>query len=224
MRKCPRWLLLSAAIALCAAGDSAQAQAAAQRIGGDIVAIDNAQMQLKSRTGEVISVKLSPTLNVSARSGADLSAIAPGAFVGTTAIPQPDGTLKATEVHIFPESMRGTGEGHRPYGVTPGGTMTNATVSSVTRGGAATAASTMTNATVANVGGAAGTRTMKLTYKGGEKTVAIPSDTPIVMVEPGDRSLLVAGAHVVVNAARQADGTLLSDRVTVGKGGLVPPL
>jgi len=82
----------------------------------------------------------------------------------------------------------------------------------------------MTNATVAGVGDAAGSRTMKLTYKGGEKTVVIPPGTPIVMVESGDRSLLVPGAHVVITATRQPDGALLADRVMVGKGGLVPPL
>jgi hypothetical protein len=219
-----RRIAILAASMLCIAWNPAHAQAQVQRIGGDIVSIDNAQMQVKSRAGEALTVKLAPTLTVSARSRADLSAVAPGAFLGTTAIPQPDGTLKATEVHVFPESMRGTGEGHRPYEFTPGGTMTNATVASVARPGSTSAGSTMTNATVAGVGDAAGTRTMKLTYKGGEKTVVIPPDTPIVMVEAGDRSLLVPGAHVVVTATRQPDGTLLTDRVMVGKGGLVPPL
>jgi hypothetical protein len=213
------WLAALGVATLCSAWGSAYAQA--QRIGGDVIAIDNGQLQMKSRAGETVAVKLAPTTSVSARSRADLATITPGAFVGTTAIPQPDGTLRATEVHIFPESMRGTGEGHRPYDSTPGGTMTNATVSSVARQGAG---STMTNATVSNVGGAAGSRTMKLTYKGGEKTVVIPVDTPIVTVEPGDRSLLVPGAHIVVTATKQADGTLMSDRVTVGKDGLVPPL
>ncbi len=218
-----RQIVMLAAAALFVACNPVRAQSQVQRIGGDIVAISDAQMQVKSRTGETINVKLAPTLSVSARSKADLSAVAPGAFLGTTAIPQPDGTLKATEVHVFPESMRGTGEGHRPYQFTPGGTMTNATVASVGRAGTA-GGSTMTNATVAGVGDAAGSRTMKLTYKGGEKTVVIAPGTPIVMVESGDRSLLVPGAHIVVTATRQPDGALLAERVMVGKGGLVPPL
>jgi hypothetical protein len=217
-------LTLLVAATLLTAWSSTQAQAQAQRIGGDIVAVDNAQMQMKSRAGEVVTVKLAPTLSVSARSQASLAMIAPGAFLGTTAIPQPDGTLKATEVHIFPESMRGTGEGHRPYDFTPGGTMTNATVSSVSRAGSTASGSTMTNATVAGVDESAGTRTMKLTYKGGEKTVVVPSGTPIVMVEAGDRSLLVPGAHIVITATRGPDGALTTDRIMVGTGGLVPPL
>jgi hypothetical protein len=217
-------LALLAAATLLTAWSSTQAQAQSQRIGGDIISVDNAQLQMKSRAGEAVTVKLAPTLNVSGRSQGSLAMITPGAFLGTTAIPQPDGTLKATEVHIFPESMRGTGEGYRPYESTPGGTMTNATVSSVGRAGSTASGSTMTNATVAGVGDSAGTRTMKLTYKGGEKTVVIPSGTPIVMVEAGDRSLLVPGAHIVITATRGPDGALTTDRIMVGKGGLAPPL
>jgi hypothetical protein len=211
--------------AVCAAATcvTAFAQATVQRISGDVVAVDGNTLQMKSRAGEAISVALAPNLNVVARSKASLSNITAGEFVGTTAVPQGDGTLKATEVHVFPESMRGTGEGHRPFDTTPGGTMTNATVATVSRGGTS-GGSTMTNATVAGVANSAGARTMKLTYKGGEQTVVVPADTPVVMVEAGDRSLLVPGAHVIVSASREPDGELTSDRISVGKNGLVPPI
>jgi len=201
---------------------TAYAQGTVQRIGGDIVAIDGNHLEMKSRAGETVNITLAAKVNVSARSKADLSSIAPGAFVGTTALPQGDGTLKATEVHVFPESMRGTGEGHRPMDSTSGSTMTNATVTTVNR--RPSTGSTMTNATVSNVADGGGARTMKLSYKGGEQTVVIPSGTPIVMIEPGDRGLLVPGAHVVVSATKQLDGTLVSDRISVGKNGLVPPI
>lgn len=201
---------------------TAHAQSTVQRVGGDIVAVDGNHLEMKTRAGETVNITLAANVAVSARSKADLSNIAPGAFVGTTAVPQGDGTLKATEVHVFPESMRGTGEGHRPFDTTPGGTMTNATVASVSR--RPSNGSTMTNATVANVADGGGARTMKLTYKGGEQTVVIPSGTPIVMIEPGDRSMLVPGAHVVVSETKQPDGTLVSDRISVGKNGLVPPI
>jgi hypothetical protein len=82
----------------------------------------------------------------------------------------------------------------------------------------------MTNATVATVAGGEQQRRMTLQYKGGEKVVAIPKDTPIVMVGPGDSSLLIPGAHVVVSGVRQNDGSLLADRVTVGKDSLIPPM
>jgi hypothetical protein len=103
-----------------------------------------------------------------------------------------------------------------------GGTMTNATVSSVGKASAQT--STMTNATVTQVAGAQGARRMTLSYKGGEKTVIVPNDVPVVMVEPVDRSNLVPGAHVVVYAVPQADGKLAAQRVTIGVKGAVPPV
>jgi hypothetical protein len=202
----------------------AHAQAPAARIRGDIVSVDGSTLQLKADNGKTLAVRLADRYTVSARAHADVSKIAPGAFLGTTAVPGPDGTLTAVEVHIFPESMRGTGEGHRPMDTATGSTMTNATVASVGVGQPAAAGRTMTNATVATVAGGEQERRMTLRYNGGEKVVAIPKDTPIVMVEPGDRSMLVPGAHVVVSGAKQADGSLLADRIQVGKDGFVPQL
>ena len=151
---------------------------------------------------------------------------ATGVFLGTTAVPQPNGTLVATEVHVFPESMRGTGEGHRPFDGPPGSTMTNATVTNMTGAAARSTKpqSTMTNATVATVADADHTRRMTLKYKDGEKVIVVPDDVPVVMVEPGDRSLLVPGAHIIVVATKAADGTMSADRVSVGKNGLIPPI
>ena len=82
----------------------------------------------------------------------------------------------------------------------------------------------MTNATVAALTGDDRERRMTLRYKGGEKVVAIPKGTPIVMVEAGDPSMLVPGAQVVVSGVQQNDGSLLAERITVGKEGLIPPL
>jgi hypothetical protein len=206
------------------AGGLARAQTPASRIRGDIVSVNGSALQLKADSGQTLAVKLAEHYTVSARSHADPTKVASGAFVGTTAVPGPDGTLTAVEVHVFPESMRGTGEGHRPMDVAPGRTMTNATVASVAVGGQAAAGRTMTNATVATIAGGDQERRMTLRYKGGEKVVTIPKDTPIVMVEPGDPSMLVPGAHVVVSGVQQNDGSLLADRVTVGKDGLIPPM
>lgn len=145
----------------------------------------------------------------------------PGSYVATTAVPQPDGTLLAKEVHVFTEAQRGTGEGHYPMS-TPGDTMTNATVSSVA---VAHPRDTMTNATVAGAAtGPAGDHRLTLTYKGAEQTVVVPDGVPIIASEPGDRSLLVPGAHVVVYAHPQSDGRMTVERVSVGKGGFAPPI
>ena len=214
--------LLSVA-ALLAGGEFALAQAQTQKIAGDIVKVDGLKLEVKTAAGQAVTVKLADNFRLSVRSAADATKLTPGAYVGTTAVPQSDGTLLAREVHVFPESMRGTGEGHRPMDADPGSTMTNATIASVGGRGAA-ARSTMTNATVAQVSGASEAHTLTLAYKGGEKIVVVPENVPVVMVEPSDRSLLVPGAHVVVYAAAHPDGTLTAERLTVGKNGFVPPL
>jgi outer membrane lipoprotein SlyB len=208
------------------AGGAAQtsAQTPPARIRGEILASHGAQLELKADDGQRIAVTLADKYSISARSAATQAMIVPNAFLGATAIPAADGTLVATEVHIFPESMRGTGEGHRPMDPASGSTMTNATVASVASGAPASANRTMTNATVAAVAGSDQERRMTLRYGGGEKVIAIPKGTPIVMVEAGDASMLVAGAHVIVSGKKQGDGSMLVDRVWVGKDGFVPPL
>lgn len=216
--------LLSLLVGACIlSGELAHAQTPASRVRGDIVSINGTAFQLKSEGGQTLAVKLADRYTVSGRSRADPTQIAPGAFLGATALPGPDGTLVATEVHIFPESMRGTGEGHRPMDPAAGSTMTNATVASVATGAEGGAGRTMTNATVASVAGEQ-ERRMTLRYNGGEKVISVPRDTPIVMVEGGDASMLVPGAHVIVSGVRQSDGSLLADRIAVGRDGLVPPL
>jgi hypothetical protein len=135
---------------------------------------------------------------------ADMGSIEDGAFVGTTAVPESDGTLRAVEVHVFADSMRGTGEGHRAWDLQPGSTMTNATVAKVDESG--------------------GARKLSLKYKDGEKTVVVPPGTPVVKIEPADRSKLVPGAHLFAIVSRQPVGTPLAERLNVGKDGLVPPM
>lgn len=202
---------------------TAEAQQMEQKLAGDIVSVQGPRAEIRAGDGRTVALAIPDDVRISGRSPADLDQLAPGAFVGTTAVAQPDGTLVASEVHIFPESMRGRGEGHRPMDNQPGSTMTNATIARVGSHEAATR-STMTNATVAQVAGQAGGRTMTLTYKGGEKTVFVPEKTPVMMTETADRKDLVPGAHVVVYASTQADGTLAARRITVGLKGLVPPL
>jgi len=199
--------------------EMAAAQSTEQKLAGEIATVQADRMELRASDGKTLAVRLPADVRLSARSPADASQLRDGAFVGTTAVAQADGTLVAREVHIFPESMRGRGEGHRPMDE-PGSTMTNATISRMgTR-----SRSTMTNATVSEVDAARGGRSLTLTYKDGEKTVFVPDNTPIVMVENPDRSQLVPGAHVIVYATNNPDGTLSATRITVGLKGLVPPL
>lgn len=215
------WALVVGVLAI---APNAYGQATSQRIRGEVMAVHGKDLDVRTTAGPMVTVRMADSLRVSARAAANLDTVAPGAFIGTTAIEQPDGTLKAVEVHVFPESMRGTGEGHRPMDAEPGRTMTNATVTSVAAAPKPSARSTMTSATVANVAAGGSTRKVTLQYKGGEKIVVVDDGVPVVMVEAGDPSMLVPGAHVVVTAAKQLDGTLTTDRISVGKNGIVPPI
>lgn len=192
-----------------------------QRIAGDVVSVADSIVTVRTSAG-ISTLKLAPALRVTLRMPTEWSAVGPGSYVATTAVPQPDGTLLAKEIRIFEESERGVGEGHRPMS-TPGDTMTNATVSRVSRSATA-ARDTMTNATVAASAQAGGSHRLTLTYKGGEQTVVVPDSVPLVRSRPGDRSLLTAGAHVMLYARSGDDGGLVVDRISVGQDGFVPPV
>jgi len=132
-----------------------------------------------------------------------VSDVQTGKFVGTTTVGERDGALVALEIHIFPENMRGTGEGHRDWDLRPNSKMTNANVADVKAMGA--------------------DRVMTVNYKGGEKKVLITADTVVVGYAPTDRSQLKPGAPVFVNAERKGDA-LTTARVNVGLNGQAPPM
>ena len=202
-------------------GFSANAQSL-QTLSGDIASVDNAALHLKSSSGQETTIRLPDDVRVSLRVPAKLDDIKAGTFVGTAATPGSNGTLVASEVHIFPEAMRGTGEGHRSMATMPGSTMTNATVADVSA--SANKRGTMTNATVGSVGAAGQGRMLKLSYRGGEQTVFVSDRTPVVMIEPGSRGSLTPGAHVIVYAQRDTSGALVAQRISVGANGSVPPI
>ena len=155
------------------------------------------------RNGSATVVQLPADVRVSGITIAKIEDIKPGSYIGTAAAPQPDGTQRALEVHVFPPSMVGAGEGFRPWDSAPNSTMTNGTVGDL----------------VVSHG-----RTMTVKYKGGEQKVVVPEDVPIVSIEPGTRALLTPGAHVVLFASKAADGTLTAISVNVGENGLTPPM
>lgn len=203
---------------------SASAQTPTQRLRGQVGSVNGNELTLTSDSGQRVAVKLPDQVSITTRAPSHAGAISEGAFIGTTAIPQPDGTLSAVEVHVFPESMRGLGEGHRPMDRQAGSTMTNATVTSITPASKSSTRSTMTNATVTKVAPARGTRRVTLKYKEGEQTVVIPDSVPVTMMGLADKSALVPGAHVAITASKQVDGELMAERITVGKDGYIPPL
>ena len=191
---------------------SASAQDKPLRVRGTIDQVDGSMMTVKSREGDTLRVKLADDGKVVALVKASLADIKPNTFVGSTAMPQPDGSWKAVEVHIFPEEMRGTGEGDRPYDYKPQSTMTNGTVNSVGK-------STMAGIVASEEG-----TTLTLSYKDGTKKIDVTPETVIVTYLPGSRDELKAGARIYIPAAtRQADGSLMTARVNVGRG-VAPPM
>jgi hypothetical protein len=184
----------------------AQAGAPADRpvtIRGSIVSLDGSRLRVATAGGSEI-VQLAGPVTVTGATRATLQDISPGTYLGTAARAQPDGSWRAIEVHIFAESMRGTGEGHRPM-ETPGTSMTNASV----------------DALVQRTEGPL----LTLKHKDGVTQVLVPPDAPIVRYAPGDASLLIPGASVVVfRAVRGADGTLSASRLTVGVDGTRLPM
>jgi hypothetical protein len=194
-----------------------------EHVRGDIVAVSGDSLRVRTRGGQEAMLSLAPTVRVSTAKKTNLDSVGQGLFVGVTAVPQSDGTLRAVEVHVFPESMRGTGEGHRPWDLQPESTMTNATVAKSEPAGTGGSPPTTTNATVAEVSKSAGGRKLQLSYPGGEKTVDVPANTPVVKLEPADRSKLKSGAPIFATVTRQPDGTLIAQRMIVGEG-VVPPM
>ena len=161
-----------------------------------------------------LSVKITDATKFASLETAQLADITQGMFVGTAAIPQPDGTLKALEVHIFPEAMRGTGEGYRPFPQVAGGSMTNATITNIVG----------TQGAVSDGG-------LKLIMKykdsagnDGQQTVVVPKGTPIVLLGQGDASMLKPKAKVSVTGAKDASGALTATRILVGLDGATPPI
>jgi hypothetical protein len=155
-----------------------------------------------------VAVKMTDQTKIASLETAQLADITQGMFVGTAALPQPDGTLKALEVHIFPEAMRGTGEGYRPFPQVQGGSMTNATITDIVG----------TQGAVGDNG-----LTLTLHYKDGEKTVVVPKGTPIVLLGKGDTSMLKQGAKVSVTGTKEAGG-VTATRILVGLDGATPPI
>jgi hypothetical protein len=180
------------------------AQDAPVRVRGTIDRVEGDTYIVKARGGAELKVTLAEKAMVVALIKASLADIKQGSYVGVSGMPQADGSQKALEVHIFPEAMRGVGDGHRGWDLQPTSTMTNGNVE---------------QATASSDG-----QVLMLKYKDGEKKIVVSSDTPIVVYVPGERSELKPGASIFIAAAvKQPDGSLQAPRVNVGRG-VAPPM
>src|SRR5436309_7020067 len=199
MNRAIRVVLAGAVVAASCAAATAQTL----RVRGTIEKADGNVLTLKSTDGAELKLTLTDNALIVAVVKASMADIKEGTFLGSAAMPQPDGSQKALEVHIFPEQMRGTGEGHRPYAPVPNSTMTNGSASGA----------------VAGVDGPA----IVVKYKDGEKKIVVPTGVPIVRYEIGGKGDLKEGARFTVLAAtKKPDVTLEASRINVVCDGLVP--
>jgi hypothetical protein len=172
------------------------------RIRGTIERIDGPVYVIKNRDGAELKLTLTDNPLYVAIAPSTMADIKPGMFVGSAGMMQPDGTQKAIEVHIFPESMRGTGEGHYDWDLKPQSKMTNGNVEQ----------------TVSGVDGPV----LSVKYKDGEKKLVVTPETVVVSYVPGNKDELKPGTKVFVAAKKQPDGTFQAPRITYGRNGAGP--
>jgi hypothetical protein len=199
--------LLSAGLAfvLLAVPAFAQApQGTPTRVRGTVEKLDGMTLTVKSRDGTDVTVAMTEKTGVRTLVNKSLSDIKQGDYVASTGRPGPDGKLHAVEVRIFPEALRGVGEGQTPWDLTPDSMMTNATVSGVT---------TMASG-----------ETLKVSYKGKESEYVVDPTTPVQAFAPGDTSLLKPGVYVVVLAQKQADGKIVAGNIVAEANGIKPSM
>src|SRR5258707_4719338 len=182
----------------------AQQPPSPSRVRGTIEGVDGDVLAVKSRGGEDVKLHMTGDMRVVGITKISLSDIKVGSCMGTTTGPGPDGSQNAVEVHVFPEEMRGTGEGSRPYDLRPNSSMTNATVEQ----------------TVAGNDG----HTLMIKYKDGEKKVVVSPDTPVVTYVPADKSDLKAGAKVITFMKKVPDGAFENNSVSFGRDRQTQPM
>ncbi len=183
-------------------GPLAEAQTP-MRIRGTITGFEGNVLSVKSREGKDLKINLADNLGVSAAKAITLDDLKPGDYVGVGAVKRPDGTLVSNVVQLFPAALRGViREGHTPWDLEPGSTMTNATLKAVVQ--------------------ATGGREITLEYKDGSQKILVPLGVPMFTTVPGDRSLLVPGAYIFTVAQVAADGKISAARVSVSKDGVKP--
>ncbi|KQP41667.1 hypothetical protein [Methylobacterium sp. Leaf106] len=173
------------------------------RYRGTIEKVDGTAVTIKPRVGEALTVSMAPDVKVLAASTGKITDIKPDSYIGTAAIPQPDGSQKALQVTVFASSLRGTADGHYPWDLGSN--------------------STMTNGAIGTISGTEG-RTLLVKYQGGEKKVNVPDDVPVTLVDPGDKSIVVDGAKVVAFTKKGTDGKPTAVILIVGRNGTVPSM
>lgn len=195
-------IVAAVGVMLMAAG-SAAAQGARQIVRGVVASVTATSLVVTGRDGKPVTVGLAPNWTVAVMKPIAVDAIQPGSFIGTTEMPQADGTGVSVEVHVFPPGVK-MGEGHYPWDLQPGAMMTNGTVGTVTS--------------------VSGGRAIDVSYPSGTRHIVVPPNIPIVTFSPGDQALIKPGVSVFLVAAAGADGALATTNVSTGENGTAPPM
>jgi len=174
------------------------------RVAGAVDKLDGNNLSVSMKDGQAVTVVLADNAAVFGVEKRTLADIKPGDYLASGGVKGTDGKIHAVEVRIFPETLRGTGEGQRPWDARPDGVMTNATVGTVSQ---------------SPQGGV-----IHVKYKDGESEFTVAPEVPVLAYVAGDRSLLKPGAAIVTIAQKKPDGTLTTGRVTAEKDGVKPPM
>jgi hypothetical protein len=150
--------------------------------------LEGQKLTVKTNAGETLSLTLPPAVNVVRSRPATVADVKAGQFIGCTAVEGPDGKLRAREIHILPESMRGVGEGHYPWGDTP--------------------KTSMTNGNIEQVAGVTDGNVIKVSYKGGQSEIQIQPGVTVTTIEVAGRDALKPGTKITLFAGKNPDGSL----------------
>jgi hypothetical protein len=193
--------IATAALGLALLGGMAAAQAAPpHRTRGTIASITPSEIVVTSRSGATVTYAITSDTKVAGETTVPVTAIQPGSYIGSAAVPAGLGMLRALEVTVFPPAMKGVGEGHYGWDLGPSSSMTNGTVGHL----------------VVSQG-----NIMTVTYKGGEKKIIVPADVPIVTIDPGAMSDLKPGVKVIIFPSMTDAKT--ASRILYGENGITPP-
>jgi len=199
-----RWLASAGILATSVVAFAQTPAGPPSRIRGEIVSSNGDVLVVHRTNADNVTIDFKPETPVGAVKNVKLADVKAGAYVGAASVPGPDGKLTAREVLVFPESMRGSGDGHYAWDLLPGSMMTNANVDTIVQGSSG--------------------RELTLSYKGGTKVVTVPDNAPVVTFTDATRSDVVAGKKVFIIASMTAPGHYEARRVVVEKNGVAPPM
>jgi hypothetical protein len=195
---------LAFALTALAGAALAQAPPTPSVIRGKVASLAGTTMVVKPEKGANQTITLTPNWVVSVTKPVPIDAIKPGSFIGTSNMPNKDGSGRSLEVHVFPPGVK-MGEGHYGWDLKKGSMMTNGTVGTV-------------------VAGKRGSRELEVSYSTGKRRITVPSNIPVVQIVPGKREQVKVGTPVFLVVQKRPDGAIMAGGVSIGENGAKPPM